>query len=100
MVYLQVGENVLVWRLEKYELCIVFDLLKDLYLFCFDDMPLRLTMEELLILETKDTLENTSFIPHFTIVKNDNNPMPHITLKIKRVKIHWGWGVTRENYAD
>ena len=57
-------------------------------------------MKELLKLESIDNTQNTSFIPHFTIVKNNHNPMPHITLKIKRVKMHWGWDITRQNYAD
>ena len=100
MVYEQIGKNVYVWRLENHEIINVFSILKNLYCTCFENNPKNLTIDEMHKLKEFDEKQNTSFIPHFTIVKSEDNLMPHITFKIQRVKIHWGWGMTKEQAAD
>lgn len=100
MVYEQIGENVYVWRLENHEIVNIFSILKELYLTCFENKPQILTIDEINKLKQLDEIQNTSFIPHFTIVKSEDNPMPHITFKIQRVKIHWGWGMTKDSTAN
>lgn len=88
-----------VWRLDASELKFISPYLKKIYQnFSLDYTKNKsLTDEDINEFYNLDKSMNTSFIPHFTIVKEtyerDELPMPHITLKVGRVKIHWGWGV-------
>ena len=97
-----------VWRLDTSELKFISPFLRKIYQnFSIDYTQNKtLTDDDILNFYELDKKNNTSFIPHFTIVKETSDrtefPMPHITMKVGRVKIHWGWGVEpgEGNYAN